>query len=160
MLKEKLKNLKSIEPDADFVAGTLRIITAEPQRSALERRVGFIAVLMKRPVFSAAVVLVVLAGLFAYPVFFEEDNRGTLFALDRDILASEARAIDINLDEMERWQSTNQTINRAISEINNTQVNHLDHSLLEREKNNFFDIENIEKDRNQKIEDILNIILL
>lgn len=159
-IKEELGRLRSIEPDVDFVENTLRIITSTPQIPSIGR-VGFFANILKKPAFSMAMALVlIILGSFAYLSISQDEEGLFLSALDRDMLISEAQAISLNIEDIERWQSENLAINEAIREISETQVNHLNQSLLEREKSELIEIEDQEEERNRTIEGLLDKLAL
>lgn len=145
---EQLKTLKSVKPDETFKDSTKRmVLAAEPKTSSMPKiipewgwAVGF-----------ALILLVAGSALVITPTT-------SVQSFDTTELQSELSNLNIEVNEITYTEKTNQTITSALNEISNTQTNHLNKSLLEREKNSLDSIQ--DSNDSDDINKILNNIIL
>ena len=146
---KQLKTLKNVTPDTGFISRTRKnfILPIQSSKQAFS-------------LFSwqyASVFAAILIVIFALPFFFIPEP--TLASLDSETISKEVHALPINiqLKEVRYDESVQNTISDAISEASNTDINHLNKSLLEKEKNLSLQTKNNEIEKN--VDDLLNEVI-
>ena len=122
---KQLKTLKEITPDSGFVSRTRNLFIATPA----PRRVVSLFAWQYAGAFAVIIILIL-----AIPFFFMPEP--TLASLDTEVISKEIHTLPINiqLEEVKYNETVQNTITDAISEASNTETNHLNLSLLEKEK--------------------------
>lgn len=143
---KQLKNLQTIEPDNGFVSRTRNIFTPTTITTP-SRSFSFF-----NWQYASAFALVLLCVL-AVP-FFAFTPEETLASLDTEVLASEIQSLPINVElkELDYNQKAQDTITIAVSEVSNTDTNHLNESLIRKEE----EIIKAEEKVDSKVDDLLN----
>ncbi len=129
-LKTQLKKFREIQPDPDFTRRSKSVIVAlNPHPVVTGFRVPF-------SLFWAGAMAVVL---LVAVVIFPAKQQVSVSSLNPDRLAQELNTLDINvqLEQIKYYQTSNQEIALAINEIGDTRTHHLNSTLLESELENF-----------------------
>lgn len=145
---EQLKTLKGVSPDDTFKDSTKRmVLAAEPKKKSIPTLIpqwawaaGF-----------AAMLLVAGSAFIMTPTT-------TVQSFDTTELQNELENLNIEVNQISYTQKTNRTITSALNEISNTQTNHLNKSILEKEHNNIKEID--AKEDLDNIDEMLNKIIL
>ena len=148
-LIQQLNKLKAIEPDPAFAKSCRHLIlTLKPMQT--------------KPVFFNWPALVWAGGLALIMLVFAANylllpQKGNLSSLDSNKLNQEFDNLDINiqLNEITYQQKINQDIASALTEIGETNIKHLNRSLLEEEQNNI----DFQDPSNPEINEMLNRII-
>ena len=106
-LIQKIKILQSIDPDADFLARSRRIILASPQKSSYLKRTQLIVVNFLKISFALALMVVMMLSV-----------TGRLIPVPGSLLANQpAPSFNIRLSEARYHQEINNQINLALKKI-------------------------------------------
>ncbi|TSC52012.1 MAG: hypothetical protein LiPW41_560 [Parcubacteria group bacterium LiPW_41] len=148
---KQLKNLQTIEPDNGFVSRTRNIFTPNTISIATPSR----SFSFFNWQYASAFALVLLCVL-AVP-FFAFTPEETLASLDTESLASEIQSLPINVElkELNYNQKAQETITNAVSEVSNTDTNHLNESLIRKEE----EIIKAEEKVDSSVDDLLNEVI-
>jgi hypothetical protein len=146
---KNLKLLKEIEPDESFANRTRNIVLATTPHSR------FI------PAWVAGFALAALfISLISYSFIFYNHNPSISSSLEKNFLVNEFNEMDINLQvkKITYSQDVNKTIASALSEITESQADHMNPSILEAEKEYINQLETT-KGNDEEIDKLLNKVI-
>jgi len=143
---KQLKTLKEITPDSGFVSRTRNLFIA----TSAPKRVVSVFAWQYAGAFAVIVIFVL-----AIPFFFMPEP--TLASLDTEVISKEIHTLPINvqLEEVRYNEAVQNTISDAISEAANTETNHLNLSLLEKEGSSTLPITNSDEIE-KNVDDLIN----
>lgn len=139
---QKLKNLKQIKPDENFVQSTRGLILNE--RPQTTESVGLNLIPKWGFALGVALILLIATG----SIYLTPDKPSMASSLDSNELQNELEALTIQVEEVGYSQETNQAIASALDEISTSQASHLNKSILEREQNGIEELQGSEKSEN------------
>lgn len=144
----KLNKLKGIEPDPTFVKKCRFLILEKASQKP-------VLVLWPRLIWIGALAGLLLIIALPNLINRKQLNAASLNNVERLSREFNELTINIQLKEISYQQNINQAIASALTEISDTQVKHLNQSVLQEENNNF----NVPDDQNQKINDLLDKVI-
>ena len=147
LIKELIK-LRSIEPNRAFVKKCRLLIlekTAQKPVIVLWPRIVWIGAL------AGLLLIITLPNLISR----KQLNTASLNNVEKLSREFNEMAINIQLKEISYQQNINQAIASALTEISDTQIKHLNQSILEKEDNGF----DVSNNQNQEINDLLNKVI-
>lgn len=145
-----LGRLKLIEPDPVFVKTSKSIILrAEP-------KVGLFLYFPRFVPLSSILALLLFIIILSFS-FFSVSRPALSSSFDSNNLAREFNGLTINIElqEIAYQQKTNQAIASALNEIQDTNVKHLNQSLLESEEDSF----NLQNTTDPRIDEMLRSVI-
>lgn len=153
----QLKQLKNIEPDANFAEkGRLFLLSQKPSFSIL-----YLFSFRKSLILTGSFVGLTVVLLLLSPILFTTTQNPALSSLDNSTkLNQELNNLSINIElrEISYKKGANQTITAAITEISNTQTKHLNPSVLNSESEMLDPLKNT-KDSSDNIDKLLERVI-
>jgi len=147
-IKKSLSELKVVSPDAAFKRAVKAMILSRVPEKTVSFRFPF----LKIGSVLAAIILIITAFTMEFsptPALSSSFNPGSL---EKEF---QGLTINVQIEEVEYRERANQTIASALNEIENTNVKHMNNSLIEGEAESI----GIESATNPEIDALLDTVI-